>query len=368
MINMHAHPPDPFTPHSTVSAADLKAYAEGRTPAAEAHRIEQHLEADPLLREALEGLQVPGAMAGLARLPANTAERSGKRTTGPVLVLALLAGISAVIVHRVTRTDLPAAVQEEPTTRIADAMAKVEPGSAEIAAAVEQPESLLIGHAPAEPHRRPIHPGTAVPSLEHVERVRIEPATPREIGTAVNRRDPTMRPEGARRPSVQLIYLHDLKLVHPQELHGSNPRIEASGANVDARFADRREEQRAEGEERRVAYLDFMDEALARFTANDHKGCLEELRFVLAQYPEDVNALFYAGLCTYNLGLYDRAEHFLRLAMVHPLQVFHEEGEWYHALALDRSGRSEEARISFERIANAGGFYAQRASAQATAH
>ena len=76
-----------------------------------------------------------------------------------------------------------------------------------------------------------------------------------------------------------------------------------------------------------------------------------------------MNALFYAGLCCYNLGLNDRAERLLDRAAKHTYQVFNEEADWYHALALDRLGRKDEARSAMVRIMQAKGFYAAHAAA-----
>ena len=109
-------------------------------------------------------------------------------------------------------------------------------------------------------------------------------------------------------------------------------------------------------------YNAFMDDALDKFVRNDHKGCLEELRFLLNQYPDDVNALFYAGLCSYNLGLNVRAKDFLHRAATHPVDVFDEEAQWYYALTLERIGDRDAAQDAFDRISQQGGFYAPRAA------
>ena len=110
-----------------------------------------------------------------------------------------------------------------------------------------------------------------------------------------------------------------------------------------------------------MPYLEFMDGTTARFAASDHEGCLDDLRFVLGQYPDDVNALFYAGLCSYNLGMYARASALLQRAATHPVDVFDEEAIWYGALTTERLSGKEAAREAFARIAAQGGFYAEQA-------
>ena len=103
---------------------------------------------------------------------------------------------------------------------------------------------------------------------------------------------------------------------------------------------------------------------MARFGRNEHLGCLDDIRFLLTPYPDDVNALFYAGLCSYNLGLYKRARTFLHRAATHSVDVFDEEATWYHALTLEKLGDQQAAQESFARIAASGGFYAAAASAR----
>ena len=110
-----------------------------------------------------------------------------------------------------------------------------------------------------------------------------------------------------------------------------------------------------------------QDDALGSFVKNDHKGCLDDLRFLLDQHPDDVNALFYSGLCAYNLGLYDRARGFLQRAAGHPVDVFDEEAAWYYALTLDRL-KDPGAHDAFQRIANGDGFYSELAKGRITAH
>ncbi|MBK6774753.1 MAG: hypothetical protein IPG74_02505 [Flavobacteriales bacterium] len=160
--------------------------------------------------------------------------------------------------------------------------------------------------------------------------------------------------------SRQLVFLHNLKLVDPNELYGDHvPHINDLG--VSARFASPEDQAAAEPETRPVQYLDQFDVALAAFSRNDHKRALTELRTVLAQYPDDINALFYAGLSCYNLGLYKKAERYFARASIHPVGTFDQEARWYQALSTERSEGAPAARPLFLAIAGGGGFYAAQA-------
>ena len=88
---------------------------------------------------------------------------------------------------------------------------------------------------------------------------------------------------------------------------------------------------------------------------------MQELEFLLKQYPDDVNARFYAAICDYQLGRYTEAlEGFSRVA-THEVDSFAEEARWYRALSTERAKGKETARALYQAVADGGGFYADRA-------
>lgn len=361
---MTPRPPDHFSPTGSPSRETLRAYVDGRLEPTAAHEVERHLEFDPLLRDAVEGLRQPGALQGLKALHEQAPKSSGARwPLWSALAVVLLVG--AGILYKTDHVDAdldtaPTQGTEVRTTVVVPSPEARMPESAELVAAVELPESLHIGHASADRHS--LAQAIPIPAPQSVKDSLIaEPVLPRS--TTLDRTVPTERTSVERhhRPSLQLVYLHDLKLLHPKEMYDRSPEIERLTTGVDARYSGASDQHNARTEERRIHYLAFMDEALEKFVRNDHRGCLEELRFVLSQYKNDVNALFYAGLCCYNLGLYERATRFLDRARNDSSGVFDEEADWYHALALMRNGHKEVARSEMERIAGSGSFYANRA-------
>ncbi len=368
---MRSAMPDHFKPSSALSAETLKAYVDGRLEADAAHDVELHLEADPLLRDAVEGLRMSGAMAGLPSLASH--KPKGSSTTWAAWILTAIvvatAGTVFYFAQRDTAQQASTPQQQEGSAIVLpmDTLAPFTLEAAEIAAAVEIPESLHIGHASTERHALAAA-SNLITRADSVIRTSIDPVHPRTVVVRDTISKPGAAPARRERTSLQLVYLHDLKLVHPKELYGRSPFVHAMPTGVDARFSSAADQQAAQAQERRMAYLTFMDEALEKFVHNDHRGALEELQFVLDQYPQDVNALFYAGLCCYNLGLNEYAERFFHRAATHPVQVFDEEAEWYHALAMERLGGKSDAQAIFQRIANSGGFYAQRASARLGTH
>jgi tetratricopeptide (TPR) repeat protein len=156
----------------------------------------------------------------------------------------------------------------------------------------------------------------------------------------------------------QLVFLHDMKLVDPAELYPSQQPLLDTAA-VEAR--NERRGQHSEEERTGTPYLEFMDEAMGKYAAQDRKGCLKQLFVLLAEKPEDVNALFYAGLCSYDLGLFQRAASYFEKVRQGPIDSFDEEAEWYQALTQEQLQGAANAKPMFQRIAQRGGFYAARA-------
>lgn len=353
--------PNPFAPRGTLTREELLAYAEGSLPRERQHEVELHMEADPLLAEAVEGLRQGGSRAALRELAAKRPARFGLRgwwiAGGAVIVVVLFLLIGREQGSESMRQGPNAGVESTAVAARDQAVVQAQ----EIESATEQPESMLIGHEASALHARSV----AEPRIvrESIERI---PGRTNGIG----QEGTPAAPRDAHRFKVsrQLLFLHDLKLVHPKELYAEDPVMRLSEAGVMARYADRQEQARAGQESVLVPYTAFMDEAIGRFAANDHKGALDDLRHVLGQYPEDVNALFYGGLCAYNLGLFERARLLLHRAATHPIDVFDEEAAWYHALALGRMGERIAASEAFERIAAAGGFYSARATEKLRSH
>jgi hypothetical protein len=354
----------PFSNPEAPSKARFEAYLAGRLSPQEKHAFERGMELDPMLREAVEGLRGPEALEGMASLdtlrPTGAATRgSGWRyLLGAMVVVITAAGTWYALSQTPEDQNAMVAVGAHADTVVRE-VAEVNTTALDhtmIEAAVEQPETLLIGHT-AEERPMPSVPDNP-PVLRDPGLVPLEPIRP-----AIANDPPTVpRPSRAARSTRMLIFPHDLKLVHPDELYPYEPGVDPSVLSVSAQYTDRRSQQAGSEKERTMRYTDHMDQALGHFSRNDHKACLKMMDFLLEQYPEDVNALFYAGLCSYNLGLYDHARGFLHRAATHPVDSFNEEATWYHALTLERLGERQAAQEAFARIVADGGFYAKRAA------
>lgn len=351
--------PSPFAPAEPLTSERVEAYLKGTLPPAEMHDVELHLEQDALYREAMEGFQEnPAAPPPSEQLGSTPPGPGGTRWPSMLWLLPVAMLPMAWLAYSMWGD--AATLAEHPRSSPAGVSPSA-PGAPDPDAATimpqELPESLQIGHGPDDRHmlRPALDPAPVDRSYD------VDPLPHRGPDPVSLRPSTDARPLRSPRSSRQLVFLHGLKLVHPSELHVRVPLLHMEHGGVPARQASADAPDKEMVRQRMMGYLEFMDEALGRFAQSDHRACLEDMRFLLLQYPDDVNAQFYAGLCAYNLGLFEQALHELRRASMHEVDCFDEEAAWYHALALEMTGAEEKAKVAYQRIATRGGFYAERA-------
>ena len=110
-----------------------------------------------------------------------------------------------------------------------------------------------------------------------------------------------------------------------------------------------------------IPYKDFLIEGLTKFSKNDYKGALGHLLTIQQQYPDDVNASFYSGLCYYNPGKTRNAITMFDKTIGNSITTFKEESEWYKSLSLLEDGKKSDAKELMKKIESEGGFYAKAA-------
>ncbi len=114
-----------------------------------------------------------------------------------------------------------------------------------------------------------------------------------------------------------------------------------------------------------IPYKAFLNEYLSKFAENDFKGALTGLLIIQQQFPDDLNASFYSGLCYYNLGKNRQAITAFDKAISNSFTTFKEEAEWYKALCLIEDGSKKNkamAKELLQKITNDKGFYSKRAA------
>ncbi|MBP8823228.1 MAG: tetratricopeptide repeat protein [Flavobacteriales bacterium] len=346
---------DPFAPQAPPTLERLVRYAQGTLNPQECHAVELHLEQDPLLREALDGLMIPGALDALRTLrkPPN-----GRSPLNWPLLMVAVAGVGSLLVWTFTRP-----MGEIPIRTHAPDSKATPAGS--MPAMVDSTLSVVdaeLGTLPVEPQ------ATSEPAAERfredqaptgpVERTGVERMPAQTPRVEQRPSKPDLLHEHTGRSSRRLLFLHGMKVVHPVELDRSNRDLPSPGRYAKMETA-RKDSIPAILAER--PYLTLIDQALGALDRGDERQALDQLYLVLGQYPEDVNAQFYAGLACYRLGLSTRAQGHLKAAAANSVDSFREEALWYLALTTEHMAGPTAAHPLFERIAREGGFYAPQA-------
>lgn len=110
-----------------------------------------------------------------------------------------------------------------------------------------------------------------------------------------------------------------------------------------------------------IPYINLLSKAIENFAQQDYKLALLHFDDILQAYPDDANALFYGGMCLYNLRVYEQAESRLLKLQGIPFANFSEEAEWY-LLHVYQQAKKEAAFSSLRKsIMQQKGFYTQKA-------
>lgn len=163
--------------------------------------------------------------------------------------------------------------------------------------------------------------------------------------------------------NVKMLYIKNLKAVDYSILytnHIAKKEWILTGTTADKETATS-EGAIADQVIKYIPYKEFLIEGLTKFSKNDYKGALGHLLTIQQQYPDDVNASFYSGLCYYNLGKTRQAITMFDKTIGNSITTFKEESEWYKSLSLLEDGKKSDAKELMKKIESEGGFYAKAA-------
>lgn len=114
-------------------------------------------------------------------------------------------------------------------------------------------------------------------------------------------------------------------------------------------------------ETKAVPYLDYLEETMYFFSKNKYKYALKRLNIITEQYKNDLNAMFYGGLCYFNLGDYEKALAGFDAILDLNTGPFKEEAQWYKAKTLIRLNKNQVANQVLLDIVAENGFYTDQA-------
>jgi len=350
---------DPFSPRAPLTREQLQRYARGELSPAEQREVELHAEHDPLVREAMAGLALPGAipaLQGLSEPPGISAPGWGTWViggTGAVVIVGCIlwyaSGSWATSTTGTKPTTSPKTIPEETIAKRTDSLLN----AVRVEIAATTPLALEVRASVSHDDR-----------FIQRDTIGVEPLPVRPLGLPHVLGSPAQQLQSDAPPAHHLLYLHNFKLVDPKDLYGEGaPKFYSLGvpANGTASEQEVHVDTMPQRPPANIPYLDYMDDALAAYARGEQHLALNDMLFLLGQYPDDVNGQFYAGLCCYDLGMFIRARSWFDQVKQNKMDEFNEEADWYEALAVERMDGGVAAHDRFDRIAKTGGFYAAKA-------
>ncbi|MFM7668847.1 MAG: tetratricopeptide repeat protein [Bacteroidota bacterium] len=136
----------------------------------------------------------------------------------------------------------------------------------------------------------------------------------------------------------------------PLELTNGTP-ANSSGKN----------ELNSEIEEIEYNYFSYLKEAMKLFDQKSFVLAAENFNAILITYPEDINALFYGGLCSFEQKQFIKSVALFDQARKSAFLNFKEEAEWLLLQSYSAMNDREKAKQIRNEIINGDGFYAKRA-------
>jgi len=159
------------------------------------------------------------------------------------------------------------------------------------------------------------------------------------------------------------VYLSNLKFIdfRGERLSPLNTKSRAeSGTQADQENQNRKKELVNFSEES-ISYHEYLSITAEMIHKGEYALSVERLEHILSVYPTDENALFYSGICYFNIGQYDLAIDRWRDCIGSFRQNFYEESLWYTLKAYQALDNQKKVTELAKRIHDEKGFYAKEA-------
>lgn len=110
-----------------------------------------------------------------------------------------------------------------------------------------------------------------------------------------------------------------------------------------------------------ITYIEYLSETAGEFNKGEFKTALKRYLVILNNYPDDVNANFYGGLCYFNLGQFEQSIQLFDKSYTIGYGNFREEAMWFTARANYELENNIKTRGLLKKIIKEDGFYKTQA-------
>ncbi len=349
----------PHTDH--LSPKELSDLINGKIDAKSNTRIHKLLEDCELSKEALAGfIAVPGAMKDISSLNKSISVKSGIIKT-PIWMSVVTVVVGAGLVIGMGYALWPGEdkpvelnyIPETPKVYVASTPdVDLTPAAEHFVNPEAKPKSQAVisqGKIVDTTNVKPIDSKTEQIAVTEVEKVEVKPIVP-------------SHPEVGYNASVG--FIQDLKITEFEKYYRKTIEVrEPILKGVPAQFEDETKQKAEGGNEtvRNVPAEQFLNEGLFAFHDGRYGRCIEKMEVLKKFNDKDLNATFYMGVSYVKLEMFEKAIVMFDQILSNANNVFHEEANWYKALALIGNGNIEAAKILLNEIASKEGFYKEKA-------
>ncbi|MFN3918317.1 MAG: tetratricopeptide repeat protein [Flavobacteriales bacterium] len=352
----------------------IRNYLSGKLTGKDAAEFEQTIQNDPFLAEAIEGFeQNPNALSAFLKNKTQQANNFSKRKGGINPIYYAIAGITVVItlsvfLNKYTFTSTKNELLSKSEIEILKEKTSIESlteEEIEESTLIEEDRQIKTEEVIKSPIKLKADPTISQPTFESLIRVEITTLPIiNEIQNPITSAQPVER-KNVVFHNAPTVYLHDLLVVDYSKIYTESipvNKFELSGTPAyKANEQDKNELSPSGLNTTYVPYKEYLLGAMQKFRTNKLKAALKDYQVILKQYPDDINAMFYGGLCYYNINHSDKALEMFNRVIQHNYNTFEEEAKWYKAQALLELKRKEEAKSILEEIIASDGFYTKQA-------
>ncbi len=363
--------------------AELIQYHEGTLDKKRLHEIEELALDHPIVMDALEGYAFVVSPTG-----GSTSSTSGGSWKGWIIGGAIVAAAIVGVVMLTGKEDKSDSIAQNQPAVVSKAQnPDDEAESKDTVTSNNTKERPVLISIPKETRIEilPIEEPVFISDIRGMEEINPIALRDTEVVPRVVNKDVTLRKDNNDYPNGgeveihnregitymgKILFIHDYKIVdytllRREDWSGFDP---VSG--IDAKYEDQKakEEDRklAKQDHQAISYLTFLDQSISAFDKGSYRLSEEKFSVILGQYPDDVNALFYGGLSSFQIGNYNQAILWFQTVLNQPIKTFYEEAEFYLGMSHKAAKDYKAANEIFRRIKSKGGFYAQKASESIT--
>lgn len=368
-----------FGNQEPVSANEMERYLGGQMNADEMNAFEQRMVDDDLAAEALEGFEGNEAMLGEIGLLTATFKSSigagGKggiltSTTGKIIASSVVvAGATVAITVALMNTNPK--TEESNVVVVVDEIEEPEEDVSEeamkLAVPIEEGEQInfvkaVLSQPIAVPQNIPEedvedyvqHAILALDEIEQIDPLPIPIPEPKpEVPLRVQRSNRTVK-------IINHLLVIDYSPVYGDiEQNTIQNDADIHNLHLDSPFEtfEQRETNEPQIITTYIPYLEYLEDALNLFEAGKFSDAVKHLETIRKQYPDDMNAHFYAGLCYYNLNKKSKAIEYFQTVQQNPANTFDQDAQFYEALTWIKKGNDVKATEVLTAIIELNDFY-----------